>query len=45
MRERDVRYLLVLDNNERIVGIATIEDLTRAKKQDPPAPDPPQGGE
>jgi CBS domain len=35
MRERNLPYLVVLDHNRRIVGIVTMDDLNRGKKQDP----------
>lgn len=45
MRERGFSFLVVLDHNMRMVGIVTMENLNRGKKQDPPAPEPRQGGE
>jgi CBS domain-containing protein len=35
MRERNLPYLVVLDHNWRIVGMVTMRDLDRGKKQSP----------
>ena len=43
MRERGLSFLVVLDHNMRMVGIVTMEDLARHKKEDPPEPDASQG--
>ena len=40
MREGGLSFLVVLDDNSRMVGIVTMEDLNRGKNQDSP-----QGGE
>ena len=44
MRELHLQYLVVLDENMRVVGTVTMENLNRGKKQDPSEPDSPQGG-
>jgi CBS domain-containing protein len=44
MREGGLSFLVVLDHNMRMVGIVTMEDLARHKKQDTPEPDASQGG-
>lgn len=43
MREGGLSFLVVLDHNMKMVGIVTMEDLARHKKQDPPEPDASQG--
>ncbi len=43
MRELHVPKLVVLDERMRVVGMVKMEDLIRAKKQDPPPPDLPPG--
>ena len=44
MRELHLQYLVVLDENMRVVGRVTMENSTEGKKQEPPEPDSPQGG-
>jgi CBS domain-containing protein len=36
MREHDLPYLAVLDENLRVVGVVSMKDLIRRKKKDPP---------
>jgi CBS domain-containing protein len=40
MREHDLPYLAVLDENLRVVGVVSMRDLMRSKEQK----DPPQSG-
>ena len=40
MREHDLPYLPVFDKNLRVVGVVSMRDLMRSKKQE----DPPQSG-
>jgi hypothetical protein len=42
MRERHFPYLIVIDDNMRMV--VTLEDLMRKKRQNPPSQDPSEGG-
>ena len=44
MSELHLQYLVVLDENMRVVGTVKMENLNRGQKQDPPDPDSPQGG-
>lgn len=44
MSELHLQYLVVLDENMRVVGTVKMENLNRGQKQDPPEPDSPQGG-
>ena len=44
MRELHLQYLVVLDENMRVVGTVKMENLNRGKKQEPPEPDSPQSG-
>jgi len=45
MRELHLQYLVVLDENMRVVGTVKMENLKQGEKQEPPQPDAPQGGE